>query len=117
MGGSVSMVDGHIDYDNNMTQQEVLEVIETKRKCVQEQINNSCDGCCNSCNLYLNNESVLLAYNIIIPIISAQIPKKVIDKSKEYNGEYGRCPKCLYTVADYYDTKYCKHCNQALDWK
>lgn len=116
MSNSVSMIDGHIDY--SMTQQEALKIIETERKCVQEQISGSCDVCCSNCDLYIeDNKSVLLAYNIVISMASTQTPKKVIDKSKEYDGEYGRCPKCLHTVADYYDTRRCKHCNQALDWE
>lgn len=45
-----------------------------------------------------------------------QIPKKPLNKSAEYDGEYGNCPCCNTILADYSDHERCLDCGQALDW-
>lgn len=48
--------------------------------------------------------------------IEKQIPKKPLDISKLYNGDYGYCPCCNRVVSDYEEMKVCSDCGQALDW-
>ena len=48
--------------------------------------------------------------------IEKQIPKKLLKRSTEYNGEYGFCPCCNTVVADYDSNYVCRKCGQALDW-
>ena len=55
------------------------------------------------------------AFEIAIEALEKQIPKKPLNKTMEYNGDYGECPCCGRTVSDYEEIKTCK-CGQALDW-
>lgn len=48
--------------------------------------------------------------------LEKQIAKKPLDKTQEYDGEYGLCPCCEQIVADYKEYKRCSECGQALDW-
>lgn len=48
--------------------------------------------------------------------LEKQIPKKPLDISKLYNGDYGYCPCCNRVVSDYKEMKVCSGCGQALDW-
>lgn len=44
------------------------------------------------------------------------IPKKPLDISVEYNGDYGKCPNCKGSVSDFDNYRICNHCGQELDW-
>ena len=48
--------------------------------------------------------------------LEKQIAKKPLDKTQEYDGEYGLCPYCEQIVADYKEYKRCSECGQALNW-
>ena len=49
--------------------------------------------------------------------LKKQIPQKPLNKTAEYNGEYGECPCCKHSVSDYDNFRVCSQCGQALDWK
>lgn len=53
---------------------------------------------------------------IIVAALEKQIKTPPIDKTLEYDGEYGKCPCCNTVVTDYDDMYVCSHCGQALDW-
>jgi hypothetical protein len=44
------------------------------------------------------------------------VPKIVLDKSLEYDGEYGYCPECGIICHEFDNFKRCSNCGQALDW-
>ena len=48
--------------------------------------------------------------------LEKQIPKKPLNKTMEYNGDYGECPCCGRCVSDFDELTRCKTCGQALDW-
>jgi hypothetical protein len=48
--------------------------------------------------------------------VERQIPKTPLNKSLEYDGEYGYCPCCNSILAEYTDFKRCRECGQALKW-
>lgn len=54
---------------------------------------------------------------LAISALEKQIPKKPLNKTSEYNGDYGKCPYCGRTVSDYDNLRVCTGCGQALDWK
>ena len=62
-------------------------------------------------NVYLDAPE----YYAVVEALEKQIPKKPLNKTMEYNGDYGECPCCGQTVSDYEEFKMCK-CGQALDW-
>ena len=51
-----------------------------------------------------------------IEILERQIPKKPINKTSEYNGDYGGCPCCGRCVSDFHDGNRCPDCGQVLNW-
>lgn len=57
-----------------------------------------------------------VAFEVAISAVEKQIAKKPLDKTQEYDGEYGLCPCCEQIVADYKEYKRCSECGQALDW-
>jgi hypothetical protein len=63
------------------------------------------------------DEKRKIAICIAISALEKQIPKKPLDKSLEYDGEYGYCPCCKSILADYSDQKRCRDCGQAIDWR
>ncbi len=56
------------------------------------------------------------AFEKAIEALEKQIPKKPLNKTMEYNGDYGECPCCGRCVSDFYELTRCKTCGQALDW-
>lgn len=56
------------------------------------------------------------ALNMAVSALEKQIPKKPLDKSMEYNGEYGECPCCHKPLYEFNDMFVCSSCGQALDW-
>lgn len=54
--------------------------------------------------------------NKAVEALEKQIAKKPLDKTQEYDGEYGLCPCCEQIVADYKEYKRCSECGQALNW-
>lgn len=58
----------------------------------------------------------LQAMQVCKSALEKQIPKKPLDISKLYNGDYGHCPCCNRVVSDYKEMKVCSDCGQALDW-
>jgi hypothetical protein len=59
---------------------------------------------------------ISLLKTVLKRLIEKQIPKKPIDISKEYNGDYGKCPNCKRTVSDFDNYRMCNGCGQALNW-
>lgn len=57
------------------------------------------------------------AFEKAIEALEKQIPKKPLNKTMEYNGDYGECPCCGRCVSDFDDIRRCPDCGQALDWK
>ena len=44
-------------------------------------------------------------------------PKKVLEITYGYDGDYGFCPNCKKPIADYKEYKRCSGCGQLLTWK
>lgn len=63
------------------------------------------------------NLSDLQAIDIAISALEKQAPKKVLNISNEYDGEYGHCPCCNHSVYSFREFRRCNKCGQALDWK
>lgn len=57
-----------------------------------------------------------MALAIAQKALEKQIPKKPLDITTEYDGDYGRCPCCGMPVSDFHEMKRCGSCGQALDW-
>lgn len=115
MRNSVSMIDGHMDYD--VTIQDVLNVVKNKSECIVRQYNGECNNRgCEDCDLRVSKDIILQSYKIIESILQQEIDKPVIDRQFSYDGEYGTCPRCGTIVSDYTDLHYCSKCKQELDW-
>lgn len=54
---------------------------------------------------------------LAISALEKKILQKPLNKTAEYNGDYGECPCCKRSVSDYDNAKRCPDCGQALDWK
>lgn len=57
------------------------------------------------------------ALQVACEALEIRIPKKPLQKEREYNGEYGFCPNCGNIVSDDKDIKRCSACAQELDWR
>ncbi len=68
------------------------------------------------CGLNIEQPLHDMAADYIISVLEKQIPKKPLDKSMEYNGEYGECPCCHKPLYEFNDMFVCSSCGQALDW-
>lgn len=55
-------------------------------------------------------------YKELINSLEKQIPKKILDKTLEFDGYYGLCPCCNKVVGESKDFNRCWYCGQALDW-
>lgn len=62
------------------------------------------------------DEKRRIAINNAINALEKQIPKKILDKTLEFDGYYGLCPCCNKVVGESKDFGRCWHCGQALDW-
>ena len=71
---------------------------------------------CNVEGDYINLDD-LEAFNLAIPALEKQIPKKATNLSGRYWGKAksGTCPKCQSGVNSM-QNHYCSKCGQALDW-
>lgn len=61
-------------------------------------------------------EDIETAYDMAIAALLKQTPRKPLDISFEYDGDYGKCPCCGRTVGDFHEPKSCRNCGQMLDW-
>ena len=61
-------------------------------------------------------EDIEKAYDMAIEALVKQIPRKPLDVTMEYDGDYGKCPCCNRTVGDFHESKQCRNCGQMLDW-
>lgn len=52
-----------------------------------------------------------------ISAIEKDIPTKPLNKTSEYNGDYGYCPTCNTIMVDYHAMHRCDHCGQRIDWR
>lgn len=63
---------------------------------------------------------MLLATNEAISALGKQVPKKPIDKERDFGDRVLSCPNCLSPVTNYYgknvNPAHCQFCGQALDW-
>lgn len=63
---------------------------------------------------------MLLATNEAISALEKQVPKKPIDKERDFGDRVLNCPNCFSPVSNYYvsnkNPAYCQFCGQALDW-
>lgn len=57
------------------------------------------------------------AIEAAIAALNKQIPKKPLDITMEYDGDYGKCPNCNKVVTDYREFKICSNCGQKLTWR
>lgn len=58
----------------------------------------------------------ITALKTAISALEKQIPKKILDKSLEFDGYYGLCPCCKKVLDESKDFSRCWYCGQALDW-
>ena len=56
-------------------------------------------------------------YQKVTESLEMRIAKKPLNKTSEYDGDYGECPCCGKSVTDYKNYNVCTGCGQALDWK
>ena len=61
-------------------------------------------------------EDIEKAYDMAVKALMKQMPRKPLDVSFEYDGDYGRCPCCGCHVSDFHDSTRCLRCGQILDW-
>lgn len=54
---------------------------------------------------------------LVVKDLQRHIPQKVKEVTMEYDGDYGKCPRCEKIVSDYDSVRKCKHCDQKLIWK
>lgn len=54
--------------------------------------------------------------NISIEALEKQVPKKPLNKTSEFSGDYGYCPCCNKILCDFDNYNYCDKCGQKLDW-
>lgn len=106
-----------------MTDNEIIKVLKNETECIKRQVGKICDNKrdCKTCDLVMDDDDVIFAYNKAISVLEKQIPKKPTFGDDEQ--DYICCPNCNYELApmdaygDYFGYfAYCPECGQALDW-
>ena len=49
--------------------EQIIEILEIERECVKRNIGKNCDRDCGNCDLVLEDEELLTAYNLAISIL------------------------------------------------
>lgn len=52
-----------------------------------------------------------------IEALEKQMPSKVINITREYDGNYGSCASCKNIIYDFISPEFCKNCGQKLNWR
>lgn len=100
-----------------MTPKEAIECLKNEKLCILIADKNECTRECSKCDLIMETDTLLTAYDIAIKTLGKQIPKKPLNQSDEYDRTYGNCPCCGEMVVDYPDDfRVCSNCGQAIDW-
>lgn len=100
-----------------MTPKEAIECLKNEKLCILITDKNECTRECSKCDLVMETDTLLTAYDMAIEAIEKQIPKKPINQSEEYDRTYGNCPCCGEMVVDYPDDfRVCSNCGQAINW-
>lgn len=97
---------------------EVVEIIGKEKACVERGGN--CNRKCDECDLVMDAEKILEAYDTTIKALEKQIPTKpMLRRKKRFDGyNDGWCTCCNWYVKDIFDRyNYCPNCGQALDWE
>ena len=110
-----------------MTPKEAIECLKNEKLCILIADKNECTRECSKCDLVMETDTLLTAYNMAIEALEneKQIPKKVkkeiltsnaFTQWRKYN-----CPNCgcfLYSSASkpFSAQSHCHQCGQALDW-
>lgn len=64
---------------------QIIEILETEKKCVKKNIN-GCDGDCGNCELALEDDEILTAYTLAISILkNVRGDRKVMNPTGEQN--------------------------------
>lgn len=63
------------------------------------------------------NIDAKMAYILAIKALEKHMPRKVINVTSEYDGDYGSCASCKNIICDFTSPALCKHCGQKLNWR
>lgn len=75
-----------------------------------------CDKNCGDCDLVLEAEETMTAYDMAIAALEKQEPVKPEHHTCDA-GDYYSCPKCGNRGVNDYVGDYCNYCGQLLSWK
>lgn len=53
----------------------------------------------------------------ITSVLEKEIEKEPLNKTSEYDGDYGYCPNCNTIMCDYREIYRCGRCGQRIDWR
>ena len=57
------------------------------------------------------------ALSVMVQCTEKEIETKVFNKTLEYDGEYGYCPRCNRILTDFENYRRCPGCGQLVDWR
>lgn len=120
-----------------MTPKEAIECLKNEKLCILIADKNECTRECSKCDLVMETDTLLTAYDMAIEALEKQIPKKPIIYTDtrnllDYNGnDYGvrevdvyDCPNCGFDISDKsvceeyeYKPSCCPECGQKLNWE
>ena len=101
-----------------MTIQQMIELLENERDCLQWWSYGDCDMICSECSLKRDDGELYDMYTNVISMLKEQEPKPIKDRFKlpNLNVKFGNCPKCNASLDDRQYPYSCGFCGQAVKW-
>lgn len=96
-----------------MTPKEAIDCLKNEKLCILIADKNECTRECSKCDLVMETDTLLTAYDMAIEALEKQIPKRCYKDNENgvYEKEY--CPTCHRSL--FPNDHHCK-CGQAIDW-
>lgn len=65
----------------------IIHVMENEKQCVERNIKNICNGKCAECDLLLEDEDIITAYDFVISVLNVLSNVKTLQIINGYYGE------------------------------
>ena len=100
-----------------MTAGEAINCMKNEKCCILVADKNYCSRECSKCDLVMETDVLLTAYDTAIKALEKQIPKKLVFYGDSDDGKI----LCPYCETDLYDDREClfnncPYCGQAINW-
>ena len=109
-----------------MTPKEAIECLKNEKLCILIVDKNECTRECSKCDLVMETDTLLTAYDMAIKALGKQIPKKplnvqdcYIPETYDYDYSVANCPNCrgAFSFDEYHRPLYCDKCGQKLSFE